>query len=77
VIFADEDMPGATTGYMMQQTLDKHDGWKYLDSKPVCISAQPHRPAYADDGDYFSKPNPDTIYEAVVEMMDEVNPGKY
>ncbi len=74
VIFADEDMPGGATAYMMQQVLDQHDAWKYLDSKPVCLSAKPHRPAYTTDGDYFSKPNSDSVFDVAYQMMHEANP---
>ena len=77
VIFADEDMPGGGTAYMMQQVLDEHGAYHFLDSKPVCISAQAHRPAYGTDGDYFSKPNVETIFDAAYQIMSEVNPAKY
>ncbi|MES2795212.1 MAG: thiamine pyrophosphate-dependent enzyme [Bacteroidota bacterium] len=77
VIFADEDMPGGASSYMMQHVLEDQNGWQYLDSKPVCISSQAHRPAYTTDGDYFSKPNSDTIFDAVYAMMSESNPEKF
>ncbi|MCS6969084.1 MAG: thiamine pyrophosphate-dependent enzyme [Cytophagales bacterium] len=77
VIFADEDVPGGASAYMMQQVVDKQDVYYYLDAKPVCISAKPHRPPYGSDGDYFSKPNPEDIFDAVYEMMHEVDPRKY
>jgi pyruvate/2-oxoglutarate/acetoin dehydrogenase E1 component/TPP-dependent pyruvate/acetoin dehydrogenase alpha subunit len=77
VIFADEDMPGGATAYMMQQVLDQHNGWQYLDSKPVCISAQAHRPAYSTDGDYFSKPNADTVFDTAYAIMHEAMPEQY
>jgi pyruvate/2-oxoglutarate/acetoin dehydrogenase E1 component len=77
VIFADEDMPGGGTAYMMQQVLDEHGAYYFLDSKPVCISAQAHRPAYGTDGDYFSKPSVETIFDAAYQIMSEVNPAKY
>ena len=77
VIFADEDMPGGGTAYMMQQVLDEHGAYHFLDSKPVCISAQAHRPAYGTDGDYFSKPNVETIFDAAYQVMHEVNPARY
>ncbi|MBB3696275.1 transketolase [Flammeovirga yaeyamensis] len=77
VIFADEDMPGGTTGYMMQKVVDEQGAYNYLDSKPVCIAAQPHRPAYASDGDYFSKPNAEDIFEAAYSIMSEVDPVKF
>lgn len=77
VIFADEDMPGGGTAYMMQEVLDKQDAYHYLDSKPIAISAQNHRPAYGSDGDYFSKPNVETIFDAAYELMREVRPDKF
>jgi pyruvate/2-oxoglutarate/acetoin dehydrogenase E1 component/TPP-dependent pyruvate/acetoin dehydrogenase alpha subunit len=77
VIFADEDMPGGGTAYMMQQVLDDHDAYTYLDSKPIAVSAKAHRPAYGTDGDYFSKPNVETIFDAAYQIMTEVNPVKF
>ncbi len=77
VIFADEDMPGGGTGYMMQQVLDLQDAYHFLDSKPVAVSAYAHRPAYGSDGDYFSKPNAETIFEAAYKLMNEAKPGKF
>ena len=77
IIFADEDMPGGGTGYMMQQVLDLQDAYHFLDSKPVAVSAHAHRPAYGSDGDYFSKPNAETIFEAAYKLMNEAKPGKF
>ncbi|WP_428657191.1 alpha-ketoacid dehydrogenase subunit alpha/beta [Runella sp.] len=77
VIFADEDMPGGGTGYMMQQVLDTQNAYKWLDSAPRCVSAKPHRPAYSSDGDYFSKPNVEDIFEAVYELISESAPEQY
>lgn len=77
VLFLDEDLPGGATAYMMQEVLDKQGGYKYLDSEPKCLSAMPHRCAYGNDGDYFSKPNAENVFEAVYEMMNESNPAKY
>lgn len=77
VVFADEDVPGGATSFMMQQVLEKQDAYPYLDSKPVTITAKEHRPAYASDGDYFSKPNPEDVFEKVYNLMVEVNPAKF
>ena len=77
VIFADEDVPGGTSAYMMQKVVEEQNAYVHLDSKPVTISAKPHRPAFASDGDYFSKPNPETIFDKVYEIMNEVNPKEY
>jgi len=74
VIFADEDMPGGGSAYMMQHVLDEQNAYCYLDSKPVCLAAVPHRPAYSSDGDYFSKPNAENIFDTVYAMMGEFNP---
>lgn len=74
VIFADEDMPGGGSAYMMQHVLDEQNAYRYLDSKPVCLTAVPHRPAYSSDGDYFSKPNAENVFDFVYAMMSEFNP---
>ena len=77
VLFLDEDVPGGTTAYMMQQVLEKQGGWKYLDSEPRTLAAREHRSAYTTDGDYFSKPSAEDIFDAVYEMMHEAMPEKY
>ncbi len=77
VLFLDEDVPGGTTAYMMQQVLEKQGGWKYLDSEPKTLAAKEHRPAYTTDGDYFSKPSAEDIFDTVYEMMHEAMPEKY
>ncbi|MBP6386037.1 MAG: transketolase [Pseudarcicella sp.] len=77
VIFADEDMPGGGSAYMMQHVLDEQNAYQYLDAKPVCLAAVPHRPAYTSDGDYFSKPNAENVFDAVYKMMSEALPNKF
>lgn len=77
VIFADEDLPGSASGFMMQQVLEKQQAYRWLDSAPVTIAAKDHRPPYGSDGDYFSKPNMDDIFETVYEIMREAAPDKY
>lgn len=77
VIFADEDVPGGASAFMMQQVLEVQDGYKYLDSRPETIAAKEHRTAYASDGDYFSKPNEEDIFDKVYAMMNEFDPEKY
>ena len=77
VIFADEDMPGGGSAYMMQHVLDEQNAYRYLDSKPVCLTAVPHRPAYSSDGDYFSKPNAENVFDVVYAMMSEFNPEAF
>ncbi|PWJ56953.1 pyruvate/2-oxoglutarate/acetoin dehydrogenase E1 component [Dyadobacter jejuensis] len=77
VIFADEDMPGSASAYMMQQVVEKQQAYRWLDSAPETISAKDHRPPYGSDGDYFTKPNVDDIVERVYAMMHEADPSKY
>ncbi len=77
VIFLDEDVPGATTAYMLQQVLEVQGSYAWLDSAPRCLSGTAHRPAYGSDGDYWSKPNAEIIFDAVYEMMHEAMPGRY
>lgn len=69
VIFFDEDVPGGASAYMLQQVLEVQGGSWHLDAPPVTLTAQPHRPAYGSDGDYFSKPNAEDLFEAVYELM--------
>ena len=77
IAFLDEDVPGGATSYMMQQVLEVQGGYKYLDAQPLTIAAKEHRPAYGSDGDYFSKPSVDSVFEALYGMMHEANPSKY
>lgn len=77
VVFIDEDVPGGATAYMMQQVLEEQEAYKYLDAKPLTIAAKAHRPAYGTDGDYFSKPSAEDIFEAIMDMMHEYNPNQY
>ena len=77
VIFIDEDVPGGATAYMMDQVINKHNGYFHLDSQPVTLTAKDHRPAYGTDGDYFSKPSINDIIESIYSIMSENNPSKY
>ncbi|HEV7516053.1 MAG TPA: transketolase C-terminal domain-containing protein, partial [Thermoanaerobaculia bacterium] len=77
VLFLDEDVPGGATAYMLQQVLEVQGGYAWLDGPPRTLTAQPHRPAYGSDGDYFSKPNREQIVETVYEMMHEADPEGY
>jgi pyruvate/2-oxoglutarate/acetoin dehydrogenase E1 component/TPP-dependent pyruvate/acetoin dehydrogenase alpha subunit len=77
VVFTDEDVPGGATAYMMQKVLEEQQAFQYLDSPPVTIAAREHRPAYASDGDYFTKPNVEDIFERVYAILHEVNPNKF
>lgn len=77
ILFIDEDVPGGATAYMMQEVIEEQGGYFHLDSPARTLSAKAHRPAYGSDGDYWSKPNPETVFDAVYEMMHEVDPGQY
>ena len=77
ILFVDEDVPGGATAYMMQEVLEKQGGYRLLDSEPKTLTAAVHRPAYGSDGDYWSKPGIESIFDTVYEMMHEVQPEKY
>lgn len=77
VLFLDEDVPGGGTAYMMQEVIEKQGGYYHLDSEPRTLAAKAHRPAYGSDGDYWSKPNAETIFDTVYDMMHEVDPTSY
>ena len=77
LLVIDEDMPGGCSAYLIQEIVEKQGGYRYLDSAPQTLTANAHRPAYATDGDYFSKPNADDIFEKVYEIMHEVNPEDF
>jgi len=77
VIFFDEDVPSGATAFMMQRVMEDQKAFYYLDSDPQTVTAQSHRPAYATDGDYFSNPNAENVFDAVYNMMHEYNPKKY
>jgi pyruvate/2-oxoglutarate/acetoin dehydrogenase E1 component len=77
IIFIDEDVPGGATAFMMQKVMEEQNGYKYLDSQPRTLTAKAHRPPYGSDGDYFSKPSTDDIFEVVYEMMHEYRPKDF
>ena len=77
LVVIDEDVEGGATAFMLQQILEKQGGFKYLDSVPLSIAAKDHRPAYASDGDYFSKPSVDDIVEKIYALFHEINPNKF
>lgn len=77
LVVLDEDVPGGASAYLLQQVLEVQGGYQHLDSEPVTIASKEHRPAYGSDGDYFSKPNADDVFDAVYKLMSETNPGKY
>ena len=73
----DEDVPGGASAYLLQEIIENQDGYQYLDSKPATLTAKAHRPAYGSDGDYFSKPSAEDIFEKVYEMMHEAYPNSF
>jgi len=77
IIFFDEDIPGGTSAYMMQHVLEEQNGFYWLDSEPVTLTAAAHRPAYGADGGFFSKPTADDLFKAVYELMYESDPQTY
>ncbi len=77
LVLLDEDVPGGAAAYMLQQVLEVQDGYHWLDSPPRTITAQPHRPAYGADGDYFSKPNAEDVVMVVYDLLHESDPVRY
>jgi pyruvate/2-oxoglutarate/acetoin dehydrogenase E1 component len=77
VLFFDEDVPGGATAYMMQKVLEEQEAYYHLDAVPTTITAHEHRPAYSSDGDYFSNPNAEDLFEAIYRIMHESDPAKY
>jgi len=77
VLFADEDVPGGASAYMMQQVIEDQKAYYHLDSEPATLAAKAHRPAYSSDGDYFSKPSIEDVVEKIYSMMNEVDPAKF
>jgi 2-oxoisovalerate dehydrogenase E1 component len=77
LVVLDEDVPGGATAYILQKIMEEQGAFCYLDASPLTITAKDHRPAYGSDGDYFSKPSADDVFEALYRIMNEYNPGKY
>ena len=77
LLVIDEDVPGGASAYILDKIINEQEAWKYLDSKPQALTAKEHRPAYGHDGDYFSKPSVDDIFEKVYDIMAEAYPEKY
>ncbi len=77
LLVIDEDVPGGASAYILQQIIEEQDGYSYLDSKPQTLTSKAHRPAYGTDGDYFSKPSADDIFEKIYEMMSETRPNQF
>jgi pyruvate/2-oxoglutarate/acetoin dehydrogenase E1 component len=77
LVIIDEDIPGGASAYLLDEIINKQGAYYYLDSKPVTITAKAHRPAYGTDGDYFSKPSTNDIFEGVYKVMQEADPLKF
>jgi pyruvate/2-oxoglutarate/acetoin dehydrogenase E1 component len=77
VLFVDEDVPGGATAYMLQEVIEKQGGYFHLDSPARTLSGKAHRPAYGSDGDYWSKPNAETVFDTVYDMMHEADPTSH
>jgi hypothetical protein len=76
-VVLDEDVPGGASAYILQKVLEEQNAYNYLDSTPTTITAKEHRPAYGSDGDYFSKPSADDVFDILYNIMNESNPTKY
>jgi pyruvate/2-oxoglutarate/acetoin dehydrogenase E1 component/TPP-dependent pyruvate/acetoin dehydrogenase alpha subunit len=77
IVFFDEDVPGGATAYMIQKVLEEQGGFRYLDAEPRTLTANEHRPAYSTDGDYFSNPNAEDVFDLVYEMMHNYSPARF
>jgi pyruvate/2-oxoglutarate/acetoin dehydrogenase E1 component/TPP-dependent pyruvate/acetoin dehydrogenase alpha subunit len=77
LLILDEDVPGGASAYILQKVLEEQGGYNYLDAEPRTLAAKDHRPAYGSDGDYYSKPSADDVFDTVYEMMQESNPAKF
>ena len=77
IVFVDEDVPGGASAYMLRQTLERDGGFDWLDAAPRTVTSRAHRPPYGSDGDYFSKPNRESIFDACYELVREAAPDRY
>jgi pyruvate/2-oxoglutarate/acetoin dehydrogenase E1 component len=77
IVFFDEDVPGGATAFMMQKVLEEQGAFRYLEVSPATITGEEHRPAYSSDGDYFSNPNAEDVFEKIYQIMSTVKPEKY
>ena len=77
LVVADEDVPGGASAFILQQVLEVQGGYYHLDAQPTTIAAEEHRSAYSSDGDYFSKPSEETVFEKVYDLMHEANPTQF
>jgi pyruvate/2-oxoglutarate/acetoin dehydrogenase E1 component/TPP-dependent pyruvate/acetoin dehydrogenase alpha subunit len=77
ILFTDEDVSGGATGFMMQKVLEEQGAFQFLDSIAATLPAKDHRPAYGSDGDYFSKPNAENVFDKVYQIMQEADPKRF
>lgn len=77
IVFFDEDVPGGATSFMMQKVLEEQKGYRFLDAEPSTLTAREHRAAYSTDGDYFSNPNAEDVFDKIYSIMSEFNPKRY
>ena len=77
LLVIDEDVPGGASAYILQEIIENQNAYQHLDSKPHTLAAKPHRPAYGTDGDYFSKPSTEDIFEKVYSIIHEANPEDF
>ena len=77
LLIIDEDYPGGASSYILNKVLNEQDAFKFLDSKPETLTAKEHRPPYGTDGDYYSKPSIDDVFEKIYKIMKEYNPDKF
>jgi len=77
IMIIDEDVPGGASAFILDKILNEQQAFQYLDTAPKTLTAKPHRPAYGNDGDYFSKPSAEDVFEAVYDVMHELNPADF
>ena len=77
ILFVDEDVPGGATAYMLREVVERQEAYVWLDAEPRTVTSTAHRPAYGSDGDYFSKPNRESIFDAAYELVREANPDRF
>ena len=77
LLIVDEDVPGGASAYILNEILETQKGFQYLDGEPKTLTAKEHRPAYGTDGDYFSKPSEEDIFETAYNIMHETNPAQF
>ena len=77
ILIVDEDVPGGAAAYLFNKVMEEQSGYRYLDVAPRTLTAKAHRPAYGSDGDYFSKPSSEDVFETIYSMFNEVDPNSY